>query len=314
MAHSTGAEDVLDRIKPTTFGSEEYAREELVAELGSALVAQRYGMTKHIKEDSCAYLKGWLDELKESPQFIKTTLMDVKRASSLITQKVDKIVQDLERNVGEKQETVAQEKVYYSSVVYLQLSDDTKQFDELKDKGDYEGLLALAKEYYDGNGLNEQYTYSSPTQNKGDNLLIEDKDFAVVYNGSVGGTYEVMLKFSEQELREHIKRYGVDRAGDTLKGVAKDMVVEQFSDLTQRKIPAFEMQNGDVLYVGYNREADTLDVGSATNAGLAVLHNFPYDHNASLDANLQGVNEKLNEMEEYQVEMQEADYGGGLRR
>jgi len=27
-------------------------------------------MTKHIKEDSCAYLKGWLDELKESPQFI----------------------------------------------------------------------------------------------------------------------------------------------------------------------------------------------------------------------------------------------------
>lgn len=28
-------------------------------------------MTKHIKEDSCAYLKGWLDELKESPQFIK---------------------------------------------------------------------------------------------------------------------------------------------------------------------------------------------------------------------------------------------------
>lgn len=57
MTHSTGAEGVLDRIKPTTFGSAEYAREELVAELGSALVAQRYGMTKHIKEDSCAYLK-----------------------------------------------------------------------------------------------------------------------------------------------------------------------------------------------------------------------------------------------------------------
>ena len=57
MTHSTGAEGVLDRFKPTAFGSPEYAREELVAELGSALVAQRYGMTKHIKEDSCAYLK-----------------------------------------------------------------------------------------------------------------------------------------------------------------------------------------------------------------------------------------------------------------
>ena len=87
MVHSTGAEGVLDRLQPTSFGSKEYAREELVAELGSALIAQRYGMTKHIKEDSCAYLKGWLDELKESPQFIKTTLLDVKRASSIVTQK-----------------------------------------------------------------------------------------------------------------------------------------------------------------------------------------------------------------------------------
>ena len=316
MTHSTGIKEVLDRIKPTSFGSGEYAREELVAELGSALVAQRYGMTKHIKEDSCAYLKGWLDELKESPQFIKTTLLDVKRASSLITQKVDKIAQDLERNVGVQQENevAAQEKVFYSSVAYLQSTDDTRQFDELKDKGDYEGLLALGKEYYDGNGINEKYTYPSPIQNKGDNLLIEDKDFAVVYNGSVGGTYEVMLKFTEQEIREHIRRYGVDNAGEMIKEVAKDMAAEQFANLAQQKIPAFEMPSGDVLYVEYNRESDTLDVGPATNAGMIAQHRFPYDHNASLEANLQEVDEKLNGMEEYRAEVQEAEYGGGLRR
>lgn len=314
MMHSTGVEGVLDRIKPTAFGSPEYAREELVAELGSALVAQRYGMTKHIKEDSCVYLKGWLNELKESPQFIKTTLLDVKRAASLITQKVDKIAQELEQNVGEKQEAAPKEKVYYSSVAYLQLPDDTMQLDAFKNKGDYEGLLALAKEYYDGNGIDEQHTYPSPIQNRGDNLLIEDKDFAVVYNGSVGGTYDVMLKFTEQEVRDHIRRYGVERAGDTLKGVAKEMAAEQFADLEQRKAPVFEMANGDVLYVGYNKEADTFDVGSVTNAGLVAHHRFPYDHDVSLDANLQAVNEKLNGMEEYREELQEAEYGGGMRR
>ena len=316
MTHSTGAKDVLDRIKPTAFGSEEYAREELVAELGSALVAQRYGMTKHIKEDSCAYLKGWLSELKESPQYIKTTLLDVKRAASLITQKVDKIAQDLERNVGVQQENevATQEKVFYSSVAYLQSSDDTIQFDDLKDKGDYEGLLRLGKEYYDGNGINEKYTYSSPLQNKGDDLLIEDKDYAVVYNGSVGGTYEVMLKFTEQEIREHIKRYGVDNAGETIKGVAKDMAAEQFSDLTQRKMPIFEMPSGDILYVEYNKESDTLDVGPATNAGMIAQHRYPYHHNVSLEANLQEVDEKLNDMEEYRAELQEAEYSGGMRR
>ena len=246
MVHSTGAEGVLDRLQPTSFGSKEYAREELVAELGSALVAQRYGMTKHIKEDSCAYLKGWLDELK--------------------------------------------------------------------DKGDYKGLLALAKEYYDGNGMDEQHTYASPLQNRGDDLLIEDKDFAVVYNGSVGGTYDIMLKYTEQEVRDHITRYGTDRASDDVKEVAKDMAAEQFAELTHQRMPVFEMPNGDILYARYNRDKDTLDVGTATNAGMAVQHHYPYDHNMTLEANLQAVNEKLNELEEYREELQEAEYGGGLRR
>lgn len=299
MIHSTGAESVLDRFKPASFGSPEYAREELVAELGSALVAQRYCMMKYIKEDSCAYLKGWLDKLKESPQFIKTTLLDVKRASSLVTQKVDKIARELERNAGEEQEAAPKEKMYYSSVAYLQSTDDVSRFDALKEKGDYEGLLALAKEYYDGNGINEEHTYPSSTNNRGDDLLVEDKDFAVVYNGSVGGTYEVMLKFTEQEVRDHIRRYGIDRAGDTLKGIAREMAAEQFAAMAQQKIPAFEMPNGEVLYVDYNKEADTLDVGTATNAGLAVQHRFPYDHNATPDANLQAIHEKL----EYQVDM-----------
>ncbi len=97
------------------------------------------------------------------------------------------------------EQPVSNAKIFYSSVAYLQSSDDTSRLDEFRDKGNYEGLLRTAKEYYDGNGINEQYTFSSPIRNKGDDLLVEDKDFAVVYNNSVGGTYEVMLKYSEQE-------------------------------------------------------------------------------------------------------------------
>ena len=96
MTHSTGAESRLNRIKPSVFGSEEYAREELVAELGSALVAQRYGLSKNVKDESAAYLKSWLNSLKELPDFIKTTLFDVKRASAMITQCVDVIREKME--------------------------------------------------------------------------------------------------------------------------------------------------------------------------------------------------------------------------
>lgn len=96
--------------------------------------------------------------------------------------------------------------------------------------------------------MDEQYTYQTPLQHRGDDLLVEDKDFAVVYNGSVGGTYEVMLKYSEQEVRDHINRYGIDRASVDVKELAKDMVVEQFAKLTHQRMPVFEMPNGDILY------------------------------------------------------------------
>ena len=265
--------------------------------------------------------KSWLYELKESPQFIKTTLFDVKKATSMITQKVEKIAEELEKEKNEQQDNkqgvkveqpVSNAKIFYSSVAYLQSSDDTSRLDEFRDKGNYEGLLRTAKEYYDGNGINEQYTFSSPIRNKGDDLLVEDKDFAVVYNNSVGGTYEVMLKYSEQEIRNHIKRYGTRQASDDIKEVAKDMVNEEFAKMVKQRVPTIELPSGDTLYFAYNRENDSLDFGTTCNAGQTVSHSFPYDHDSSLDMNVQVANEKLNEMKDYQA--QDVAYSYGMRR
>ena len=320
MGHSTGAENQLDRLKPTTFGSAEYAREELVAELTAALTAQRYGMSKHLKDDTAAYLKAWLDSLKESPQYIKTVLLDVKKASSMLTQRIDQIALEIEEekkaeqteNIGNEEKEKGKKnagQVYYASVAYLQTSDDTAELDKLKEKGDYEGLLTLAKEYYDGNGMDEEQTYRKPCQNRGDDLLIEDKDFAVVYNGSVGGTYEVFLKHTEQEVRDHITRYGIGRAAEDVKALARDMVAEEFSELAQRKMPIFQMPNGGLLNLQYDKEKDCLDVGTVTNAGLAVKHSFPFSHDHTLDANICSAYEQLLDMEEYQKEEQANDVG-----
>ena len=320
MGHSTGAENQLDRLKPTTFGSAEYAREELVAELTAALTAQRYGMSKHLKDDTAAYLKAWLDSLKESPQYIKTVLLDVKKASSMLTQRIDQIALEIEEekkaeqteNIGNEEKETENKNaghVYYASVAYLQSSDDTAELDKLKEKGDYEGLLTLAKEYYDGNGMDEEQTYRKPCQNRGDDLLIEDKDFAVVYNGSVGGTYEVFLKHTEQEVRDHITRYGIGRATEDVKALARDMVAEEFSELAQRKMPIFQMPNGCLLNLQYDKEKDCLDVGTVTNAGLAVKHSFPFSHDHTLDANICSAYEQLLDMEEYQKEEQANDVG-----
>lgn len=97
MSHASGSPDRLNRIKPTQDRAS-YSREELVAELTAALVSSRYGMAKHVKSDSAAYLKSWLGSLNEDPEFIKTTLNDVKRSASFITQRMEAVGERLRRD------------------------------------------------------------------------------------------------------------------------------------------------------------------------------------------------------------------------
>ena len=300
MTHSTGSESRLNRIKPSVFGSNDYAREELVAELGSALVAQRYGISKNVKDESAAYLKSWLNSLEESPDFIKTTLLDVKRASGMIVEQIDN-ENSTQQSITVKSGESKDSRNFYVSVAYLQNADDTQLLDRLQENGDYDRLLQEAKEYDQGDAIDLELTFRSPIQNRGDNLLDEDDYYAVVYNNSVGGTYDIMRKVPEKEVRSMIERYGLpDNASKDVKEVAKNMVAEQFVEMTAKRMPIFEMDNGNVLQVQYNQETDHLDVGTVTNTGLAVKHSFTYDHSFTLDANLQGVHEQLSEMPEYQ--------------
>jgi antirestriction protein ArdC len=311
MTHSTGTEERLNRFKQGNgFGSAEYSREELVAELSAALIASRYGMEKNVKEDSCAYLKSWLGSLKESPEFLKTTLLDVKRASSMITQRIDAINERIEQGLDpippkeevkeERKESVVKEPIFYSSIQYLQMSDDTNRLDKM----DASDILKEARVYDNGDSIDMDKTYAKAVKYPGDTVIAEDDHYAVVNNNQVGGTYDIMRKVSEKEVRDAINRYGLPSdATEDVKNVAKAMVAEEFSKMATNRMPIFEMNNGSVLYVQYSQEKDTMNVGTATNVGMSVLHQFPYDHDFNLDANLEGVNEKLTEMTVYQAEI-----------
>jgi antirestriction protein ArdC len=69
--HRTKAPDRLDRsFGASTFGNEAYAKEELVAELGAALLGQRLGFTADHLEDHAAYLGSWLKVLRGDRRFL----------------------------------------------------------------------------------------------------------------------------------------------------------------------------------------------------------------------------------------------------
>ena len=75
LTHSTLMPDRLDRkseqVMPAIFGNEEYSREELVAELGAAMLVNQCGMdSEKAFKNSAAYIQGWLRVLKNDPKMI----------------------------------------------------------------------------------------------------------------------------------------------------------------------------------------------------------------------------------------------------
>jgi len=81
MAHSTGHEDRLKRIKKgVSKCTDDYSKEELVAELSSALMGCYLGMETTIREDHACYLKYWLGALHKENGFLMDVLSDVVQA------------------------------------------------------------------------------------------------------------------------------------------------------------------------------------------------------------------------------------------
>lgn len=88
MGHSTGHESRLDR-KFGAQGTDNYAHEELIAEMTSALVGSTMGFDRKILENNANYLSGWLSRLRDKPETITTIMTDVGKASDMIIEKVD---------------------------------------------------------------------------------------------------------------------------------------------------------------------------------------------------------------------------------
>ena len=86
LTHSTGHHSRLDRITDiAAFGSHEYSKEELVAELGSAFLVNHCSLeTEASFNNSAAYLAGWLSALKNDKRLIVSAAGAAEKAVSLI--------------------------------------------------------------------------------------------------------------------------------------------------------------------------------------------------------------------------------------
>ena len=86
LVHSTGAKHRLARkgiIDTIQFGSENYSKEELVAEIGASFLCNISGIEKTIN-NSASYVKSWLEVLKNDTRLVIIAASQAQKAADYI--------------------------------------------------------------------------------------------------------------------------------------------------------------------------------------------------------------------------------------
>ena len=88
LSHSTGAASRLNRTGVADLAKfarhDEYAKEELVAEVASAFLSSDAGIAPAVLDQSAAYVAGWLKALRNDPRMVIEASALAQRATELI--------------------------------------------------------------------------------------------------------------------------------------------------------------------------------------------------------------------------------------
>lgn len=87
LSHSTGHSTRLDRkidSEPKPFGSADYGREELVAEMSAAFLCSHAGIQPAVIGNQAAYLAGWLKQLKADTRIVIAAAGQAQRSADWI--------------------------------------------------------------------------------------------------------------------------------------------------------------------------------------------------------------------------------------
>lgn len=89
LIHWTGHTTLLNRKNKNFFGSEDYAFEELVAEMGAAFLCARFGVDNTHYNQTAAYLDSWLKAINDQPSALQRAASTASKAVSFLLDKFD---------------------------------------------------------------------------------------------------------------------------------------------------------------------------------------------------------------------------------
>jgi antirestriction protein ArdC len=91
LTHSTGHPSRVGRegiMDHNPFGNEDYSKEELIAELGAAMMCGVAGIESETLDNSAAYLRSWIKRLRSDSRLIVSAASQAQRAADYILARV----------------------------------------------------------------------------------------------------------------------------------------------------------------------------------------------------------------------------------
>ena len=87
LTHSTGHPSRVGRegiMEHNPFGSEDYSKEELVAEMGAAMLCGVAGIQSRTLDNSASYLQSWINRLRSDSRLIVSAASQAQKAADFI--------------------------------------------------------------------------------------------------------------------------------------------------------------------------------------------------------------------------------------
>ena len=102
LGHATGHESRLNRDQSGVFGTSAYAKEELVAEITSAFMAETTGINLEDMnmENHKAYVNGWIASIEDDPEYLMKAISQAHDAADYMQQFVSE--KEIEKMISEE--------------------------------------------------------------------------------------------------------------------------------------------------------------------------------------------------------------------
>ncbi|MBC2857032.1 DUF1738 domain-containing protein [Cetobacterium sp. 2A] len=152
MAHSTGHKDRLDR--ENNFSKENYAREELVAEISAIFLEQDLGLNLNTDrlDNHSAYLKSWLKVFKEDYNELFKAVIEAEKSSNRILEQYN-IQLEKEKLVLKEIIEEAKIKLNISEILYAEKHENNNFKSIVYEKERNVGEKLIYKNLYSEDGM-----------------------------------------------------------------------------------------------------------------------------------------------------------------